>query len=69
MNFVPYVSLFEMDNILVIIVFGVLYKNKFLTHCPVINYSAPVGVPSIVINLSVCVCVCLSVSISLELLD
>jgi len=33
------------------------------------NYSAPVGVQSIVINLSVCVCVCLSASISLEPVD
>jgi len=32
-------------------------------------YSAPLGVRSIMINLSVCVCVCLSMSISLELLD
>jgi len=58
MNFVPYVSLFEMDDILINIVFGVLYKNEFLTHCPVVNYTAPVGVQSIMINLSVFVSVC-----------
>jgi len=46
-------------------------SKSLLPYCPFLNYSAPVGVPDIVINPSVCVCVCvcLTASISLEPLD